>query len=103
MFFNELEINQAIEKSQYGSNYSKILCSGFWNGLGGRLVHIFEQIIWDIGKRLKELHSLGISHNDVRIQNIHVLYSGRFHITNDDGRMRRDLEELDFICGINEH
>ncbi|KAK6455238.1 uncharacterized protein RJT20DRAFT_136390 [Scheffersomyces xylosifermentans] len=44
IFFNELKINHTIAESQYASNFPKILCSGYWNGLGDHLVHIFEYL-----------------------------------------------------------
>ncbi|KAK6454129.1 uncharacterized protein RJT20DRAFT_148198 [Scheffersomyces xylosifermentans] len=44
MFFNELKLNQMIAESQYASNYPKLLCSGYWNGLGNHLIHIFEYL-----------------------------------------------------------
>ncbi|KAK6456980.1 uncharacterized protein RJT20DRAFT_134278 [Scheffersomyces xylosifermentans] len=102
IFFNELKFNHTIAESQYASNFPKILCSGYWNGLGYHLVHIFEYLgqempeqEWDkykvysvIKDRLKEIHSLGISHNDIRIPNIHVSVSGK------------DFEDFDFIFGF---
>ncbi|KAK6455247.1 uncharacterized protein RJT20DRAFT_55736 [Scheffersomyces xylosifermentans] len=90
MFFNEHEINERISQSPFSSNYPRILASGYWNGLGDNPMHIFEYLgeelpeeEWDkaevyrvIRSRLNELHSLGISHNDIRLPNIHVSVSG---------------------------
>lgn len=60
--------------------------------------------------RLEELHLLGISHNDIRLCNIHVSESGKFSLINfelSDGsdnekHKKRDFECLDDILGIND-
>ena len=94
MFFNELVINEKIASSQFASNFPKLLVSGYWNGLPDHPMHIFEYLgkemqeeNWDkkkvhriIKSRLEELHLLGISHNDVRLANIHVSVSGKISL-----------------------
>lgn len=122
MFFNELEINKIIASSQYASHFPKLFASGYWNGLQERPIHIFEYLgeelpeeNWDkdkvykvIKSRVKELHSLGITHNDIRIPNIHVSVSGKISLidfglsdaNNNESRKKRDLEFLDQIFEI---
>ncbi|CAG85694.2 DEHA2B16720p [Debaryomyces hansenii CBS767] len=122
MFFNELAINEKIASSQFASNFPKLLVSGYWNGLPDHPMHIFEYLgkemqedNWDkkkvhrvIKSRLKELHSLGISHNDVRPANIHVSVSGKISLidfglsdcSNNEKRKKNDFENLDYILGV---
>lgn len=122
-FFNELEINEKLGKSQFASNFPKLFKSGYWNGLPDHPMHIFEYLgreipmkEWDKHKvhktiklRLEELHLLGISHNDVRLANIHVSVSGKVSLidfglsdcTNNGEHKMNDLENLDYILGLN--
>lgn len=121
MFFNELVINEKIASSQFASNFPKLLVSGYWNGLPDHPMHIFEYLgrevpeeKWDkkvhatIKSRLEELHLLGISHNDVRLENIHVSGSGKISLidfglsdsSNNEKRKRLDFESLDFILEV---
>lgn len=44
MFFNELPYNEKIVKSQFASNFLKILISGYWNSLPDHPMHIFESL-----------------------------------------------------------
>ena len=119
MFFNQLAINEKIASSQFASNFPKLLVSGYWNGLPDHPMHIFEYFgkemqedNWDkkkvhrvIKSRLKELHLLGISHNDVRPANIHVSVSGKISLidfglsdcSNNEKRKKNDFENLDYI------
>ena len=122
MFFNELAINEKIASSQFASNFPKLLVSGYWNGLADHPMHIFEYLgreipekKWDkkkvhttIKSRLEELHLLGISHNDVRLENIHVSELGKISLidfglsdsSNNEKRKRLDFESLDFILEV---
>ncbi|CUM57889.1 unnamed protein product [Debaryomyces tyrocola] len=122
MFFNELIINEKIASSQFASNFSKFLVSGYWSGLPDHQMHIFEYLgreiqeeKWDkkkvhtiIKSRLEELHLLGISHNDVRLENIHVCQSGKISLidfglsdcTNNEDHKKNDFQTLDFILGV---
>lgn len=85
-------------------------------------MHIFEYLgreipeeKWDkkkvhtiIKSRLEELHLLGISHNDVRLENIHVSELGKISLidfglsdcSNNEKRKKTDFENLDHILGI---
>lgn len=64
-----------------------------------------------IKARLRELHLLGISHNDVRLDNIHVSILGRITLIDfglavypsNEERKKRDLETLDEIIPIAGH
>ena len=119
MFFNELLINEIIAKSEFVSKFPKLLVSGYWNGLSDHPMHIFEYLgkevpeeKWNkkevhrvIKSRLKELHLIGISHNDVRPANIHVSDSGTIYLidfglsdsTNNEEHKKNDLDTLDYI------
>jgi hypothetical protein len=44
MFFNELVINEKLAKLRFASNYPKLLVSGYWDGLPGHPIHIFEYL-----------------------------------------------------------
>ncbi|CUM49401.1 unnamed protein product, partial [Debaryomyces fabryi] len=122
MFFNELFINERIAKSEFASSFPKLLVSGYWNGLSDHPMHIFEYLgkevpeeKWNkkevcrvLKSRLKELHLIGISHNDVRPANIHVSVSGKISLidfglsdgTNNEEHKKNDLDSLDYILGI---
>ncbi|CUM48166.1 unnamed protein product [Debaryomyces fabryi] len=94
MFFNELSINAKIAKSEFASKFPKLLVSGYWNGFSDHPMHIFECLGKEVPKekwnnktvyrviksRLKELHLIGISHNDVRLANIYVSVSGKISL-----------------------
>ena len=94
MFVNELEINKIIANSQFASNFPKLIVSGYLNGMPSKPMHIFEDLgeevpmsewdhdkVYDVIKlRLKELHHLGISHNDVRPANIVVAETGKISL-----------------------
>lgn len=121
MFFNELIINEKIAGSQFASNFPKLLVSSYWNGLPDHRMHIFECLgretpveKWDkkkvhavIKSRLEELHLLGISRNDVRLENIHVSVSGKISLidsglsdcSNNEKRKKNDFEALGYIWG----
>ncbi|KAK6456289.1 uncharacterized protein RJT20DRAFT_128136 [Scheffersomyces xylosifermentans] len=43
-FFDELEINEAIQNSQFANNFPRLLASGYWNGYQDRPMHIFEDL-----------------------------------------------------------
>lgn len=61
-----------------------------------------------IRSRLEGLHLLGISHNDVRLENIHVSELGKISLidfglsdsSNNEKRKRLDFESLDFILEV---
>ena len=123
MFFNELLINERIAKSEFASNFPKLLVSGYWNGLSDHPMHIFEYLgkevpeeKWNnkevykvIKSRLEELHLIGISHNDIRPANIHVSVSGKISLidfglsdcTNNEEHKKNDFETLDYILRAN--
>ncbi|CUM52899.1 unnamed protein product [Debaryomyces tyrocola] len=122
MFFNEVVINEEIAKSQFATNFPKLFASGYWNGLTDHPMHIFEYLgkeipreKWDEKKiykvirlRLKELHLLRISHNDIRRSNIHVSESGKITLIDfglskfpcSEAGKQDDLESLDSIFGV---
>ncbi|CUM53663.1 unnamed protein product [Debaryomyces tyrocola] len=123
-FYNELVINEKIAKSQFASKFPKLLVSGYWNGLPDHPMHILEspgpgmlEEKWDkkevhriVKLRLEELHLLGISHNDIRLCNIHVSESGKISLINfelsdssdNEKHKKRDFECLDDILRIND-
>ena len=123
MFFNELLINERIAKSEFASNFPKLLVSGYWNGLSDHPMHIFEYLgkevpeeKWNnkevykvIKSRLEELHLIGISHNDIRLANIHVSVSGKISLidfglsdyTNNEEHKKNDFETLEHILRSN--
>ncbi|CUM55537.1 unnamed protein product [Debaryomyces tyrocola] len=123
MFFNEVLINEEIAKSQFASNFPKLFVSGYWNGLTDHPVHIFEYLgkeipeeQWDERKiyevirlRLKELHLLRISHNDIQRSNIHVSESGKITLIDfglskfpcSEASKQDDLESLENIFEVN--
>ena len=123
MFFNELLINERIAKSEFASNFPKLLVSGYWNGLSDHPMHIFEYLgkevpeeKWNnkevykvIKSRLEELHLIGISHNDIRLANIHVSVSGKISLidfglsdyTNNEEHKKNDFETLEYILRAN--
>ena len=95
MFFNELVINEKFAESPYAAKFPRLLVSGYWNGLPDHPMHIFVKSLgkeipieeWNMGNvyevikvRLQELHLVGISHNDVRLANIHVSVSGKISL-----------------------
>ena len=90
MFITEFEINQMLTQSEFASNYARLIMSGYWNGLPSHPMHMFEYLgeekpidEWDekvyygIKSRLGEIHQMGISHNDVRSDNIYVSVTGK--------------------------
>ncbi|KAK6454725.1 uncharacterized protein RJT20DRAFT_137068 [Scheffersomyces xylosifermentans] len=121
MFLHELEINERISQSQFAYHFPKLLVSGYWNGHRDRPMHIFQYLgeempkrKWDrykvhriVEERLQELHSLGNSHNDIRIPNIHVSTAGKVSLidfglsdnTNNQKNIERDMMTLDHILG----
>lgn len=123
IFFNELAINEKIASSQFASNFPKLLVSGYWNGLSDHPMHIFEYLgkevpeekwnnkeVYEVIKsRLEELHLIGISHNDIRLANIHVSVSGKISLidfglsdcTNNEEHKKNDFETLDYILRAN--
>ncbi|CUM57502.1 unnamed protein product [Debaryomyces tyrocola] len=62
-----------------------------------------------IKSRLKELHLIGISHNDIRLANIHVSVSGKISLidfglsdcTSNEEHKKNDFETLDYILRAN--
>lgn len=125
MYVNELEINEILANSSFAAKFAKLIVSGYWNGIPSQPMHIFEDLgeempsnEWDkcrvhkvIKDRLMELHLLGISHNDIRLDNIHVSISGRITwidfglavYPSNEERKKRDLETLDEIIPIAGH
>ena len=122
MFFNELVINEKFAESPYAAKFPRLLVSGYWNGLPDHPMHIFVKSLgkeipieeWNMGNvyevikvRLQELHLVGISHNDVRLANIHVSVSGKISLidfglsdcTNNEERKRKDFKSLYRIFG----
>ena len=122
MYVNELEVNDILANSPYAENFSKLIISGYWNGIPSQPMHIFEDLgeeilftEWDkfrvhkvVKERLVELHLLGISHNDIRLDNIHVSVSGRITLIDfglavhpsSEERKRRDFETLDELFQV---
>lgn len=94
MHLNELEINILLKKAQSAASFPRLLVSGYWNGVYSQPMHIFEYLgeeksmdEWDYDKvyevikqRLEDIHQLGITHNDVRLANIHVSLSGKISL-----------------------
>ena len=94
MYLNELEINILLKNSQFAASFPRLLVSGYWNGVYSQPMHIFEYLgeeksmdEWDYDKvyevikqRLEDIHQLGITHNDVRLANIHVSLSGKISL-----------------------
>ena len=119
MFFNEVRVNRKLAKSRYASNFPKLLVSGYWNGLPDHPMNIFEDLGEEVPRskwkydevykviklRLEEIHLLGISHNDVRLSNIHVSVSGKISLidfglsdcTNNEEHKTDDLKSLRLI------
>ncbi|CUM56002.1 unnamed protein product [Debaryomyces tyrocola] len=122
MYVNELEINEMLANSSFAAKFAKLIVSGYWNGIPSQPMHIFEDLgeempstEWDkcrvhkvVKERLAELHLLGISHNDIRLDNIHVSISGRITLIDfglavypsSEGRKKRDFEALDELVPI---
>ncbi|MDN5664434.1 MAG: DUF3698 domain-containing protein, partial [Staphylococcus equorum] len=122
MYVNELEINEMLANSSFAANFAKLIVSGYWNGIPSQPMHIFEDLgeempytEWDkymvhkvIKERLTELHLLGISHNDVRLDNIHVSILGRITLIDfglavypsSEERKKRDFEALDELLPV---
>ncbi|KAK6455488.1 uncharacterized protein RJT20DRAFT_145680 [Scheffersomyces xylosifermentans] len=114
-----------IGASGFGGNYPKILASGYWNGLRDHPLHIFEYLgeqvpkeerdshkaYRNIKERLQELHSVGISHNNIRISNIHVGVSGKILLIgfgrsdseNNVEHMKKDFERVGHISDMGGH
>ena len=122
MYVNELEINEMLANSSFAGKFAKLIVSGYWNGIPSQPMHIFEDLgeeipstEWDkfrvhkvVKERLAEIHLLGISHNDIRLDNIHVSISGRVTLI-DFGlafypssaeQKKRDFEALDELVPI---
>ncbi|KAK6454132.1 uncharacterized protein RJT20DRAFT_99359, partial [Scheffersomyces xylosifermentans] len=122
MYYTECDINSIIAQTQFDCNFPELLASGHRNGSYDQETLIFEYLgeqlpvyQWDkrkvrqvIRSRLKELHSLGISHNDIRIPKIYVSVSGKIWLidfglsdsSNNKSHMSKDFEYLDEILGI---
>ncbi|CUM49787.1 unnamed protein product [Debaryomyces tyrocola] len=122
MYVNELEINEMLANSSFAAKFAKLIVSGYWNGIPSQPMHIFEDLgeempstEWDkyrvhkaVKERLAELHLLGISHNDIRVDNIHVSISGRITLIDfglavhpsSEERKKRDFEALDELLPI---
>lgn len=119
MFITELSINEKIAKSQFAANFPKLIVSGYWNGLPDHPMHIFEDVGEEIPRnewkeekvyegvklRLKELHQLGICHNDVRMGNIHVSESGKillanFGLSQYPANEKSKMNDFDFLNSI---
>ena len=122
MYVNELEINEMLANSSFAANFTKLIVSGYWNGIPSQPMHIFEDLgeeipstEWDkfrvhkvVKERLAEIHLLGISHNDIRLDNIHVSISGRVTLIDfglafypsSEEQKKRDFEALDELVPI---
>ena len=122
MYVNELEINEMLANSSFAANFTKLIVSGYWNGIPSQPMHIFEDLgeeipstEWDkfgvhkvVKERLEEIHLLGISHNDIRLDNIHVSISGRVTLIDfglafypsSEEQKKRDFEALDELVPI---
>jgi hypothetical protein len=119
MFITELSINEKNAKSQFAANFSKLIVSGYWNGVPDHPMHIFEDVgekiprnEWEEEKvyegvklRLEELHLLGISHNDVRMENIHVSESGKillanFGLSQYPANEKNKMNDFDFLNSV---
>ena len=116
MFITEFEINEMLSHSRFASHYARLIMSGYWNGLPSHPMHMFEYIgkekpidEWDekvyysIKSRLGEIHLMGISHNDMRSDNIHVSVTGNTTLIDfglaiypcSEENKRCDIEALD--------
>ncbi|CAG89961.2 DEHA2F27368p [Debaryomyces hansenii CBS767] len=122
MYVNELEINEILANSSFAANFAKLIISGYWNGIPSQPMHIFENLgeeipstEWDkfrvhkvVKERLAEIHSLGISHNDIRLDNMHVSISGKVTLIDfglssypsSEEQKKRDFEALDELVPI---
>ena len=122
MYVNELEINEMLANSSFAGKFAKLIVSGYWNGIPSQPMHIFEDLgeeipstEWDkfrvhkvVKERLAEIHLLGISHNDIRLDNIHVSILGRITLIDfgladypsSEERKKRDFEALDELLPI---
>ena len=122
MYVNELEINEMLANSPFAGKFAKLIISGYWNGIPSQPMHIFEDLgeempysEWDksnvhkvVKERLAELHLLGISHNDIRLDNIHVSVSGEVTLIDfglafypsSEEQKKRDYEALDELFPI---
>lgn len=122
MYVNELEINEMLANSSFAANFAKLIVSGYWNGIPSQPMHIFEDLgeeipstEWDkfrvhklVKERLAEIHLLGISHNDIRLDNIHVSISGRITLIDfglavypgSEEQKKRDFEAIDELVPI---
>ncbi|KAK6455953.1 uncharacterized protein RJT20DRAFT_5363 [Scheffersomyces xylosifermentans] len=92
--------------------------SGFWNGSYDKPIHLFEYLgeevpenaqSWQSDKiGAQRTSSVGISHNDMRIPNIHVSRSGKISLidfglsdsSNSESHKQIDFEILDDFLGI---
>ena len=112
MFITEFEINEMLAQSRFASNYARLIMSGYWKGLPSHSMHMFEYIgkekpidEWDekvyysIKSRLEEIHLMGISHNDMRSDNIHVSVMGKITLI-DFGLAIYPCSEEDKRCDI---
>lgn len=122
MYVNELEINEILANSSFASKFAKLIVSGYWNGIPSQPMHIFEDLgeeipstEWNkckvhevVMERLAEIHLLGISHNDIRLDNIQVSISGRVTLIDfgfafypsSEEQKKRDFEALDELVPI---
>ena len=116
MFITEFEINKMLAQSEFASNYARLIMSGYWNGLPSHPMHMFEylgnekpidewdeKVYYSIKSRLGEIHLMGISHNDMRSDNIHVSVTGNTTLIDfglaiypcSEENKRCDIEALD--------
>ena len=116
MFITEFEINEMLAQSRFASNYARVIMSGYWKGLPSHPMHMFEylgeeksidewdeKVYYSIKSRLDEIHLMGISHNDIRSDNIHVSVTGNTTLIDfglaiypcSEENKRCDIEALD--------
>ncbi|KAK6453704.1 uncharacterized protein RJT20DRAFT_146755 [Scheffersomyces xylosifermentans] len=107
---DKFEINTRIANSKYASNFTKLLASGYWYEAIPASDWDFEEVHRVIKQRLQELHSIGISHNDLRYGNIHVSRTGNVslidfglsEITNSKRKKEEDFKTLDYLWDISD-
>lgn len=117
--YDEIKVYKKISDSKYACNFPILYKAALSNGRDDHIILVFEYLgeelpvdRWEMEKvykviksRLEELHSLGITHNHVKLDHIHVSVSGRITLVGlgcsgfeaDDEHKSRDFESLDNI------
>ncbi|KAK6453598.1 uncharacterized protein RJT20DRAFT_137611 [Scheffersomyces xylosifermentans] len=118
MFYVERDINARIavricrqfcrNSSHQAFGMAHMTSRYIYSSILGKKYQKMRKVGRVIRSGLKELHSLGISHNDMRIPNIHVSRSEKISLidfglsdsSNSESHKKRDFEILDDILGI---